>query len=558
MARLAAGEALALLLLVAGACPSSGSPHMHGTSRSLLDSPAQATHAPQGIKHLAGLPSWANISKHFVDMESMFGLGKKKHPIYMQTHPTPLDTVVQAHNPTCYGKEASLLGSFCVAPTTEEEDKDPEHKLPRITFSVKSPGPLTIFLFDDEENSWHKFWGKRMQNRTCDEIKSHAKATITNAGDGLPAYKNIMGKVPHLWYVVAVDCQTRQCPHIDSANLTFFHPNSDGSGEFCTGLPEAALALKNSLLEGLRALSVESILNVAGLTHFGVFVLYMEFAVMFLFSVLFLIWGVRAESAKRFLYFNTFFCTAISCMAYLAMATGNGILVLRRLNSEGKGASWHLATPSVDMQHAALSEEYAAMQTYPVFFSRYLLQLFTSPLLLLDLFLITGVGFSTRAFMLFSNTMMVLCWMSGAFITKASRWGFWVFGLLFSLGVLIPLVGVLPTAAARKGRAARRLYGRLMCVTLVVGVLYPWAWVLVDGSHALPGDLAALLYALLDFMSQCVFGVVLLRRVPAMAEWGDELQGSDAKTQGAIMTATNSLSQEELEMGPEDDGEDNL
>lgn len=174
-------------------------------------------------------------------------------------------------------------------------------------------------------------------------------------------------------------------------------------------------------------------------------------------------------------------------------------------------------------------------------------QLFTSPLLLLDLFLITGVGTSTRAFMLFSNAMMVLCWLSGAFITSASRWGFWVndppyevclspdgltkvstsqvFGLLFSLGVLIPMVGVLPTAAARcsapppdiclqafgtadldiawwvapcddpgvdvtilvcvarKGRSARRLYGRLMCVTLMVGVVYPWAWVLIDGSH---------------------------------------------------------------------------
>ena len=76
-------------------------------------------------------------------------------------------------------------------------------------------------------------------------------------------------------------------------------------------------------------------------------------------------------------------------------------------------------------------------------------QILTSPLLLLDLFLITGCGFSTRAFMLFSNTMAVLCWMCGAFITKPSRWGFWAFGLLFALGVLIPMIGVLPTAAAR-------------------------------------------------------------------------------------------------------------
>mmetsp|Transcript_17802 Transcript_17802/g.44975 ORF Transcript_17802/g.44975 Transcript_17802/m.44975 type:complete len:555 (+) Transcript_17802:37-1701(+) len=549
---------LALLLLAAGVCVCVGEVPVH--ARSLLQHGQRhkdEAHAAAVAAHLPGLPNWNNISKAFMNL----GIFGGTHPSYVTSHPTPLDTVVQAHHPSCYGKAASLLGSFCVAPTTKEEDADPEHKLPRITFSVQksadAPGPITLFLFDDEANSWHQFWGSNVQNRTCDEIKGIAKAVISNAGDGLPAYKNIMGKVPHLWYVVAVDCETRQCPKIESANLTFFHPNSDGSGEACTGLSDAAMALKSSIVEGIHALSVNSILHVAGLTPFGVFTLYLEFVIMFLFSVLFLIWGVRAESAKRFLYFNTFFCTAISTMAYLAMATGNGIFVLRRLTSEGKAASWHLASTTQDFQHAAMSEEYAAMDTYPIFFARYLLQLFTSPLLLLDLFLITEVGFSTRAFMVFSNTMMVLCWLSGACITKASRWGFWVFGMLFSLGVLIPMVGVLPTAAARKGRAARRLYGRLMCVTLVVGVLYPWAWVLVDGSHALPGDLAALLYALLDFTSQCVFGVVLLRRVPAMAEWGDELQDG-AREKGTAMKATTNLSQEELELGPEDDGEDNI
>ena len=72
-----------------------------------------------------------------------------------------------------------------MAPTTEEEDADPEHKLPRITFSVQkaadAPGPLTIFLFDDEESSWHRYWGATIKNRSCDEIKSIAKATISNA-----------------------------------------------------------------------------------------------------------------------------------------------------------------------------------------------------------------------------------------------------------------------------------------------------------------------------------------------------------------------------------------
>ena len=79
-----------------------------------------------------------------------------------------------------------------------------------------------------------------------------------------------------------------------------------------------------------------------------------------------------------------------------------------------------------------------------------------------------------------------MCWLVGSMITSASRWAFWVFGTIFALGVLIPLIGVLPTSAARKGRASRRLYGRLMCVCIITGLISPWAWVLIDGAHAVP------------------------------------------------------------------------
>lgn len=193
-------------------------------------------------------------------------------------------------------------------------------------------------------------------------------------GDGLPAYKNIMGKLPHLWYLVAVDCQSRTCPRIESANISFFHPNSDGGAESCNGLPDAAAALQESLMEGIHAMDMTSILTVAGLTPFGVFLLYLEFVIMFLFSVLFLIWGVRAESSKRFLYYNTFFCTAITCMAYLAMATGNGIFVLRKFANEGKAGHWHYTLPSLDFHSSALSDEYASTQTYPIFFAHHMMQ----------------------------------------------------------------------------------------------------------------------------------------------------------------------------------------
>ena len=43
-----------------------------------------------------------------------------------------------------------------------------------------------------------------------------------------------------------------------------------------SGLPQPALALKEALVEGWSALSVDNILHVAGLSPFGVAVLYIQ------------------------------------------------------------------------------------------------------------------------------------------------------------------------------------------------------------------------------------------------------------------------------------------
>ncbi|KAJ1483331.1 hypothetical protein T484DRAFT_1800769 [Baffinella frigidus] len=387
-------------------------------------------------------------------------------------------------------------------------------------------------------------------------------------GGKIMGFKNLKGKAPHLWcmvtmecssgtylvvvsakitffegsahfssvsYMVAMECDSRTCPAVVSANITFFHPNSDGTVDSCRQMEAGSKALKSAFLEGWKAMSVRNVLKVVGISPFGVFVLYVGFCVMLVSSLLFLIWGVKAESSRRFMYFNTFFVTAISAMAYLAMATGTGTEAHPNpLYDEDYAHSktcpifyggyahsktypifsscWTAAHPN-----PLYDENYAHSKTYPIFYARYFMLILAQPLILLDLFLVTGVGFSTRSFMWFCNTMMLLCWLAGAFVTGASRWGFWVFGTAFSLGVFIPMVGVLPTAAARKGRASStqgsrvqafwvfgtafslgifipmigvlptaaarkgrgwlmRLYGRLMCVTLIGLVISPWIW----------------------------------------------------------------------------------
>ena len=51
----------------------------------------------------------------------------------------------------------------------------------------------------------------------------------------------MVSRFHHHWHLVAVDCAKRECPEVQQANITFFHPNSDGKDDACrdasVGLP---------------------------------------------------------------------------------------------------------------------------------------------------------------------------------------------------------------------------------------------------------------------------------------------------------------------------------
>mmetsp|Transcript_27227 Transcript_27227/g.71752 ORF Transcript_27227/g.71752 Transcript_27227/m.71752 type:complete len:235 (+) Transcript_27227:380-1084(+) len=194
---------------------------------------------------------------------------------------------------------------------------------------------MTLFLFDDEKSSWPVFWELTMKNRSCEEMMTSAKVVVSEREDHtIDSYMNIMGKFAHNWYLVLVDCQTSICPGVVEANITFFHPSSDGTPDACSGLPQTAIALKQAMLEGWHALSVEQILNVVGLSPFGVAALYIEFTVMLLLSLVLLLTGARAESGRKLFFWNVLFLTSSSGLCYLAMATGNGVLVLRQVGAD--------------------------------------------------------------------------------------------------------------------------------------------------------------------------------------------------------------------------------
>ena len=81
---------------------------------------------------------------------------------------------------------------------------------------------------------------------------------------------------------------------------------------------------------------------------------------------------------------------------------------------------------------------------------------------------------------------------------------------------------------------------------MIVVVISPWVWVLVEGAHALPADLAVLVYGIMDVLSQCVLGMILLRKPPpALADWGHEPESGARLTPGTGTPGS--------QLGPQDD-----
>lgn len=154
-------------------------------------------------------------------------------------------------------------------------------------------------------------------------MSKYALATLSPDASGrVQGGRKLQGKEAHLWYAVAVDCETRQCPNVSSVNVTFMHPGSDGSHEACSGSMSLAV-LKEAMAEGWSALSVRNVLQVVGVTPLGVVIMYLCMVLLTLLSGALVMRGFsEPDQTMKELLYSAFFIVTISACCYLTMATG--------------------------------------------------------------------------------------------------------------------------------------------------------------------------------------------------------------------------------------------
>lgn len=241
--------------------------------------------------------------------------------------------------------------------------------------------------------------------------------------------------------------------------------------------------LKSFVAETLAADAAPDVFVPNRINAFGSTCLWIGFACMFVSCLYFLQAAMSRKASDRTFEMLTFFICAIASLAYLVMASGHGY---------------------IQLGHAQ-----------PLYYARYVDWLLTTPLMLWDLLELAGADGSVIFIAVTMDALMICAGLIGALLIEHQiRWAFFVFGCVFFLFVVNDLVAHMNSN--QFGSAAQAVYGNVTKLTIVMWTLYPVAWALTEGTDIIGANAACLMYTVLDVISKCVFGFLIVANRSAL------------------------------------------
>lgn len=148
--------------------------------------------------------------------------------------------------------------------------------------------------------------------------------------------------------------------------------------------------------------------------------------------------------------------------------------------------------------------------TRQIFYARYIDWFITTPLLLLDLLLLSGLPYATILFTIFMDEVMVVTGLLGALTASRYKWGYFTIGCFAFFFVVWQVVFVARKSARAIGSDVHRLFVGISLFTLGLWTLYPISWGLSEGGSVISSDGEAYFYGVLDLLAKPVFGFWLL------------------------------------------------
>lgn len=140
-----------------------------------------------------------------------------------------------------------------------------------------------------------------------------------------------------------------------------------------------------------------------------------------------------------------------------------------------------------------------------IWYVRYIDWVITTPALLLELTLATGLPLSDVITLIFFDLVMIVTGLVGALIPTQYKWAFWAFGM----AALFYIWWVLAGPARQSSRALGGSFGRSFTISAsilsVLWLIYPIVWGVADGGNQITTDSEMVAYGVLDFLAKPVF-----------------------------------------------------
>ncbi|PWN42434.1 family A G protein-coupled receptor-like protein [Ceraceosorus guamensis] len=170
---------------------------------------------------------------------------------------------------------------------------------------------------------------------------------------------------------------------------------------------------------------------------------------------------------------------------------------------------------AADLGATAIPVEYLHGDTNPratrsIWYVRYIDWVITTPLLLLELLLVSGLPLSAIFGTVFADEVMIITGLVGALVPSTYKWGYFTFGNVAMFGVFYVLYGPGLASARRHGGEIKKTYVTGAAILSFLWFCYPIAWGLCDGSNTISPAGEMVFYGVLDILAKPVFAMIHL------------------------------------------------
>ncbi|KAK4705484.1 conserved oligomeric Golgi complex subunit 3, partial [Phenoliferia sp. Uapishka_3] len=217
------------------------------------------------------------------------------------------------------------------------------------------------------------------------------------------------------------------------------------------------------------------------------------FACLALSAITLLVLGSRQPVGQRAFHQLAAVICSTASIAYFCMASDLGAtpIVVEYIRAGNLGANQVAA----GILHPTRS----------IWYARYIDWVITTPLLLLELLLTTGLPLSEIFTTLFFDEAMIVTGLVGALVSSEYKWGLFTFGMLAEFYVGWVLFVPARASAARLGSDFYQAYWHSALLLCGLWLLYPVAWGISEGANLISPDGEMYFYGVLDLISKPVF-----------------------------------------------------